>query len=252
MIHIPNDRLCFGEGASLQFHMARDGKTGMPNAEFTRDRMVNQYPQDIRAWIIAKGDVEKMNIQQMWKLDASELWDMGYRRCSPELPPVSMLRPNVHVLRKYPPQWNAEEYWRKRDEKAEEAWKEPAPRDRSLQQVAASMSGWYRIGIVLSILWFISSSLWLQNNMADSASLGADYAYCLKWNEPDMEAFVRDHPWLQDEPVFSTKFRREWEPYAAELHLKRTAARTGHLLISKIGGPSPGRRPLPLLPFQSH
>jgi hypothetical protein len=124
MIHIPNDRLCFGEGASLQFHMARDGKTGMPNAEFTRDRMVNQYPQDIRAWIIAKGDVEKMNIQQMWKLDASELWDMGYRRCSPELPPVSMLRPNVHVLRKYPPQWNAEEYWRKRDEKAEEAWKE--------------------------------------------------------------------------------------------------------------------------------
>jgi hypothetical protein len=77
--------------------------------------MVNQYPQDIRAWIIAKGGVEKMNIQQMWKLDASELWDMGYRKCEPGLP--ATLRPDAKAERE-------REQWRKRDEKAEEAWRE--------------------------------------------------------------------------------------------------------------------------------
>jgi hypothetical protein len=49
--------------------------------------MVNQYPQDIRKWIMDKGGVEKMNIQQMWTLDAAELWQMGYGRCGPEAPP---------------------------------------------------------------------------------------------------------------------------------------------------------------------
>jgi hypothetical protein len=128
-VHVPSDRLCFGEGASLQFHVARDAKTGTPSPEFTQDKMVNQYPQDIRAWITAKGGVEKMNIQQMWKLDASELWDMGYRKCEPELP--ATLRPNADALKNYRPQWKTveeakeeREQWRKKDEKAEEAWKE--------------------------------------------------------------------------------------------------------------------------------
>jgi hypothetical protein len=113
MIHVPSDRLCFAEGASLKFHVARDpNNNDQPDMVFTERWMVNQYPQDIRAWIIAKGGVEKMNIQQMWKLDASELWDMGYRKCE----------------KNYLPQWNIREAerekWRKMDEKAEEAWKE--------------------------------------------------------------------------------------------------------------------------------
>jgi hypothetical protein len=87
MVHVPNDRLCFGEIASLKFHVARDPKSGEPNMAFTQRMMVNQYPQDIRKWIMDKGGVEKMNIQQMWTLDAAELWQMGYRRCGPEPPP---------------------------------------------------------------------------------------------------------------------------------------------------------------------
>jgi hypothetical protein len=82
------------------------------------------------------------------------------------------------------------------------------------------INGWCRLGIVLSILWFISFGLWLQDNIADSSSLGNDYAYCLKRYDPDLEAFIRDHPWLQEEPVFSTKFQREWKPYTGELRLK--------------------------------
>jgi len=131
MIHVPSDRLCFGEGASLQFHIARNGKTGTPDLEFTRDNMVNQYPQDIRAWIIAKGGVEKMNIQQMWKLDASELWDMGYRKCE----------------KNYLPQWNIteaeREKWRMMDEKAEEAWKEwQKSRDPDFKDAAWNKRTW--------------------------------------------------------------------------------------------------------------
>jgi hypothetical protein len=46
--------------------------------------MLNQYPQDIRLWIRAKGGVEKMTFYAMWKLAAEELWAMGYRKCDPE------------------------------------------------------------------------------------------------------------------------------------------------------------------------
>jgi hypothetical protein len=52
--------------------------------------MLNQYPQDIRLWIRAKGGVEKMTIYAIWKLTAEELWAMGYRKCEPEAPPVPM------------------------------------------------------------------------------------------------------------------------------------------------------------------
>ena len=52
--------------------------------------MFNQYPQDIREWIKTKGGIEKLTIFAMWKLDAEELWSMGYRKCEPDPPPVPM------------------------------------------------------------------------------------------------------------------------------------------------------------------
>jgi hypothetical protein len=52
--------------------------------------MLNNYPQDIRRWIIARGGVDKMSVAQFWTLDAAELWAMGYRRCEAEAPPVPM------------------------------------------------------------------------------------------------------------------------------------------------------------------
>jgi hypothetical protein len=90
MAHIPHDRLCFAEGASLGFHVSRNASTGMPEPEYTQINMINQYPQDIRAWIIAKGGVEKMTIAQMWTLSAEELWQMGYRKCGPDQTPIPM------------------------------------------------------------------------------------------------------------------------------------------------------------------
>jgi hypothetical protein len=88
MAFVPSDRICFAEEASLQFHMA-----GYPNQEPSIDSarwMLNQYPQDIRSWITAKGGVEKMTFYAMWKLTAEELWGMGYRKCQPETPLVPM------------------------------------------------------------------------------------------------------------------------------------------------------------------
>jgi hypothetical protein len=89
MAFVPSDRICFGEAASLQFHMARNATTAEPNLDTAR-WMLNQYPQDIRLWITAKGGVEKMTIYAMWKLTAEELWRMGYRKCQPETPLVPM------------------------------------------------------------------------------------------------------------------------------------------------------------------
>jgi hypothetical protein len=111
MLHVPNDRLCFGEKASLKFHIARN-KDGVPDAQFTEKMMVNEYPQDIRAWIIAKGGVEKMNIWQMWELTAEELWTMGYRKCDPEEPlkivPMAETDPvwQWDAMKNYRPIWN--------------------------------------------------------------------------------------------------------------------------------------------------
>src|SRR6266446_2180365 len=88
MAFVPSDRICFGEAASLKFHMA--GHVNQePNIDTAR-WMLNQYPQDIRLWIRAKGGVEKMTFYAMWKLAAEELWAMGYRKCAPEPPPVPM------------------------------------------------------------------------------------------------------------------------------------------------------------------
>lgn len=90
VVHVPSERLCFGEGSSLQFHVSRDPKTGTPTPEFTQANMINQYPQDIRAWINAKGGVQKMNISQMWTLTAEELWQMGYHKCENNIEPIPM------------------------------------------------------------------------------------------------------------------------------------------------------------------
>jgi hypothetical protein len=67
--------------------------------------MVNQYPQDIRLWIQAKGGVSKMAVQQLWTLDAPELWAMGYRKCEPEEPPVPMRVKTYNPSAQYRPIW---------------------------------------------------------------------------------------------------------------------------------------------------
>jgi hypothetical protein len=67
--------------------------------------MVNQYPQDIRLWIIAKGGVAKMALEQMRTLDATELWRMGYRKCEPEEPPVPMTVKTYNPSAQYRPIW---------------------------------------------------------------------------------------------------------------------------------------------------
>ena len=79
--HVPKHRICFGENAHLNFHMPRlINDDGPPSLEHAR-WMVDAYPDDIRDWIIAKGGAEKLPYHGYWRLTASELWKMGYRRC---------------------------------------------------------------------------------------------------------------------------------------------------------------------------
>jgi hypothetical protein len=43
--------------------------------------MINRNPQEIRAWIVARGGRAGMPASGYWTLTARELWQMGYRRC---------------------------------------------------------------------------------------------------------------------------------------------------------------------------
>jgi hypothetical protein len=83
-----------------------------------------------------------MTIYAVWKLTAEELWAMGYRKCEYEPAPLmTKLRTTTapmpslplpeSALQQYRPKWGTaeeveireREHWRKRDEKAEEAYR---------------------------------------------------------------------------------------------------------------------------------
>jgi hypothetical protein len=79
--YIPKERLCFGPRAELNFHQTRmkaDGSVSLTSTQW----MIDDYPADIRDWIMAKGGVERMPSEGRWTLPASELWTMGYRKCN--------------------------------------------------------------------------------------------------------------------------------------------------------------------------
>jgi hypothetical protein len=81
LAHIPKERLCFSTTAVLGFHHAT-----FPNGEIAMDAsrtVFNSYPQDIRMWLTEKGGLEKLPgpNEGFWTLVASELWQMGYRKC---------------------------------------------------------------------------------------------------------------------------------------------------------------------------
>jgi hypothetical protein len=86
MAAVPKERLCFGDYASLQFHLATDleGRAAIPASTW----MLMSYPRDIRDWLIARGGVGRMTVYDFLVLEAPELWGMGYRKCAPEHAPL--------------------------------------------------------------------------------------------------------------------------------------------------------------------
>ena len=81
MSRVPKNRICFGEKAYLNFHMARFSADGLPSYETTQ-WMIDSYPTDIQMWLEAKGGLAKMpSYNGYWTLTARELWKMGYRKC---------------------------------------------------------------------------------------------------------------------------------------------------------------------------
>jgi hypothetical protein len=82
---VPKERLCFGDYASLQFHLATvSGRVAIPTSTW----MLMSYPRDIRDWLIARGGVGGMTVYNFLVLEAPELWGMGYRKCPPEPAPM--------------------------------------------------------------------------------------------------------------------------------------------------------------------
>jgi hypothetical protein len=79
MVHIPKERLCFGDRAFLNFHLA-SLPNGQPSIKDSQE-MIDSYPADIRGWINAMGGIQKMPHEGVWTLHATLLWAMGYRRC---------------------------------------------------------------------------------------------------------------------------------------------------------------------------
>src|SRR5262245_6446522 len=82
---LTRDRICFGEKASLHFHMARysDGPYKGKPAYAATHLMYQSYPDDIRAWLDRKGGEKEMPFNEYWTLLATDLWKMGYRKCTP-------------------------------------------------------------------------------------------------------------------------------------------------------------------------
>jgi hypothetical protein len=80
--YISKDRLCFGPNAALDFHQARHNYTDTTGSPKSTLWMIEKYPDDIRDWIEAQGGREKMPVLGSWTLPASDLWKMGYRKCS--------------------------------------------------------------------------------------------------------------------------------------------------------------------------
>jgi hypothetical protein len=81
--YIPKDRLCYGPESSLSFHQARKTFSGYePHPEATK-WLWDRYPADIRGWLVAKGGLDKLPGpgQGYWTMPASDLWQMGYRKC---------------------------------------------------------------------------------------------------------------------------------------------------------------------------
>jgi hypothetical protein len=94
MAYVPSERICFGDSASLTFHLARNlnpktGEVGPADIQTSR-WMLGLYPQNLRMWIEDKGGSEKIGVAQSYTLHAWELWTMGYRKCEPEAPLVPM------------------------------------------------------------------------------------------------------------------------------------------------------------------
>src|SRR6266545_1156140 len=82
-VYIEKERLCFGEQASLNFHQAQKSWTDQSAVIEATKWMIAQYPMDIREWILRKGGHDSMPAGfKYWTLPASELWEMGYRKCS--------------------------------------------------------------------------------------------------------------------------------------------------------------------------
>jgi hypothetical protein len=167
MAYVPKERLCFGDYASLQFHLVRFADTGKMDLASSL-WMLNRYPGNIRDWLMARGGVASMSIQDLWTLEAEELLDMGYRKCEYEPAPLmTKLRittapmPSLPLpksaLQQYRPKWETaeeveireREHWRKRDEKAEEAYRRwvesrqvwPTIKEKSKQLFLAMASG---------------------------------------------------------------------------------------------------------------
>jgi hypothetical protein len=79
--YVPREQLCFAEDAYLSFHQARSSIDHEPAPAATK-AMFDSYPPDIRGWLAAKGGLEKLPYSSFWILRASDLWQMGYRRCA--------------------------------------------------------------------------------------------------------------------------------------------------------------------------
>jgi hypothetical protein len=107
--YVPKERLCFDEFASLNFHHAGGVEIRLNNAEAVAATrwMFQRYPQSIRDWLNARGGVEKVPQIGWWTLDASDLWEMGYRKCEYEAPPL-MTTPSRSTMPRIRPLQNVD------------------------------------------------------------------------------------------------------------------------------------------------
>jgi hypothetical protein len=87
LLVVDEKKICFGPKASLGYHWFETKNRGEPDSAYRPDRqkterLIDRSPAPIKAWLEAKGGVDAMPHREFWRLNANELWKMGYRKCA--------------------------------------------------------------------------------------------------------------------------------------------------------------------------
>jgi hypothetical protein len=72
------------------------------------------------------------------------------------------------------------------------------------------MSGWYRIGVVLSVLWFIGFGLWLRFYMSNYAGeyLKREFSFCSTTWEAEKDRFLHEFGDKWDRPAIDKQLAK--------------------------------------------
>lgn len=82
LAYVGPELMCVAPDGYMAFHQVRSAERGEGMPLETRF-LYSIYPEPIRDWIDRHGGWQKLPLNGFWELHSSEMWKMGYPRCTP-------------------------------------------------------------------------------------------------------------------------------------------------------------------------